>query len=425
MKVLLIIEQCNPEWASVPQIGYQMFDHLSRCADVKLVTHARNKKALEAAGHIDNITYLEEPSWLASYFAIIYKLIHSKAKGVIWPLFHVLSYPVYAYFNNAVNKKFAKQVQEGAYDIVHSFSPVIPRYPVKIVKACRNTPFILGPVNGGVPFPRAFRSTAFREHTYLNFFRLFASFLPGYKSTYRKANRVLVGSSFTLTLIHKLFGSDTVSMELFYENGVQDKFFHVKETHSSKRASSLNLLFVGRLVPYKRADMAIKALARLPEAIKQNTFLTIVGDGPERQGIEELIKKLNLSEQVTLTKWLPYKELIHYYHKADVFCFPSIREFGGAVVFEAMAASLPCIIVKNGGIGEYVTEDCGFSIEPTSEEYIVEQIAVHIETLFDDRELLYKMSEAAYKRALPMRWENKIQRLLEIYTEAMKEEQSS
>ncbi|PIP59453.1 MAG: glycosyl transferase family 1, partial [Verrucomicrobia bacterium CG22_combo_CG10-13_8_21_14_all_43_17] len=66
-----------------------------------------------------------------------------------------------------------------------------------------------------------------------------------------------------------------------------------------------------------------------------------------------------------------------------------------------------------------------FSIEPTSEEYIVEQIAVHIETLFDDRELLYKMSEAAYKRALPMRWENKIQRLLEIYTEAMKEEQSS
>lgn len=413
LKVLLVIEQCNPEWSSVPQIGYQMFSHLCTRADVHLVTHVRNKNALTAKGHTSNITYIEEPAWLTKYFSIVSKLTQQGAQSFIWPLFHFLAYPVYASFNRDVYAKFADKVRSGEYDVVHAFSPVIPRYPVKIAKACHETPFILGPVNGGLPFPSAFRSVARKEHAYLSFLRLFTRLIPGYKKTYHQASKVLVGSSYTLSLVHKLFGKEKVETELYYENGLSDHFFYEKKDFN--KTSSFRLLFVGRLVPYKRADIVIKAISKLPENIRKNIFLTIIGDGPERSRIDQAIKDLGLSPQVTVTKWLTYEALLPYYHSSDVFCFPSIREFGGAVVAEAMAASLPCIVAKNGGIGEYVTPDCGFAIEPISEEYIVDQMASHIKKLYDDRELLCQMSKNAYQRAVPMRWQNKTDRLMEIY----------
>ena len=49
-KVLLIINQCNPDWASVPLVGYNFYKSISEYADVKLVTHIRNKAALELKG---------------------------------------------------------------------------------------------------------------------------------------------------------------------------------------------------------------------------------------------------------------------------------------------------------------------------------------------------------------------------------------
>ena len=69
-----------------------------------------------------------------------------------------------------------------------------------------------------------------------------------------------------------------------------------------------------------------------------------------------------------------WERLASSFSKSDIFCFPSIREFGGAVVLEAMACGLPCIVVNNGGIGEYVTDETGFKIEPISRDYIIKEL---------------------------------------------------
>ena len=71
--------------------------------------------------------------------------------------------------------------------------------------------------------------------------------------------------------------------------------------------------------------------------------------------MENRVKKLNLGEIVSFAGWVNQQETLDYYRKADIFCFPSVREFGEAVVIEAMACGLPCIVANNGGIGEYVT----------------------------------------------------------------------
>jgi len=57
-------------------------------------------------------------------------------------------------FSYRVYQTFQARDLTEEYDLVHAITPILPRYPVPIVEACKNTPFVLGPVNGGVPFPK-------------------------------------------------------------------------------------------------------------------------------------------------------------------------------------------------------------------------------------------------------------------------------
>ncbi len=418
MKVLLIIEQCNPEWASVPLVGYCFYKHISQHVDTTLVTHARNKPALEKAHPDRDIIYIDESDFIKKYYVFAEKL--SKIKGnIIWPIYHTLTYPVYGEFNNLVYKKVKGAILRGDYDIVHAITPMMPRYPVKAVKACRNTPFIIGPLNGGVPFPKGFQEVARKEFSDLNFLRAVGRFIiPGYRETYENADYILAGSTYTLNLIKDLFDIKNEKIELLYENGIQDSFLKGAENISERineTDKKFNLIFVGRLVPYKGADMLIEATGRLGQSVRNNISVTIVGDGSERKSLEEQVKKLNLGETITFAGWVEQQETIGYYSRSDVFCFPSVREFGGAVVMEAMANGLPCIVVNNGGIGEYVTEDTGFRIDPVSKEFVVQELAKCIERLFVDRTLRENMSRNAVQRAKGFSWSSKGDAIIGIY----------
>lgn len=120
------------------------------------------------------------------------------------------------------------------------------------------------------------------------------------------------------------------------------------------------------------------------------------------------------------TGWLSREEVLEFYQEADIFCFPSIREFGGAVVIEAMTFGLPCIVVNNGGIGEYVTEKVGFSIDPVSREHVVDEVEKKIEFLVLDRETRDEMSHNAIRRAGELTWDSKAQTILEIYEKVLR-----
>jgi len=418
LKVLLIIEQCNPEWASVPLVGYCFYDHISKLVETTLVTHERNREALVKAHPDRDIVYICESSFIKKYYSIAEKISKLKDR-VIWPLYHTLTYPVYAEFNHQVYSKFKDSILEGHYDIVHAMTPMMPRYPVEAIKACQHTPFILGPVNGGVPFPKGFKKIARKEFSDFNFLRSVGQFIiPGYRETYTKADYILAGSTYTLNLVKELFAIDNEKIELFYENGIGRSFLKKEESVSESTMGDsgvINLLFVGRLVPYKGADILIDAISRLGPSIRKKILLTIVGDGSERNALEQLVKRLNLTEIIAFTGWVDQKDTLQYYGNSDIFCFPSIREFGGAVVLEAMANGLPCIVVNNGGIGEYVTEETGFRINPESREFVVQELSVCIEQIVTNDVLRHSMSLNAVQRVKEFTWSAKAEAIVRIY----------
>jgi glycosyltransferase involved in cell wall biosynthesis len=413
LKVLLIIEQCNPEWASVPLEGYNYYQEISRLVDVTLVTHERNRSALEKIAKQQKIIYISESNFTKQYYNFI-EQITSQGR-INWPLKHALTYPIYAEFDRKVYQQFKRLVRNQYYDIVHVLTPMMPRYPAKIIKVCQNTPFLLGPVNGGVPFPDGFQEVAKQESAGFNFLRAIGrNLIPGYVATYQKADRILAGSTYTLKMLQDLFQIPDTRISLFYENGILKEFL-TKQREFNDDRDKINLLFVGRLVPYKGADMLVESIAKLDENIKKQIYLNIVGDGSEKANLEARIKKLNLDSVVRLIGWVKQQETLAYYQQSDLFCFPSIREFGGAVVLEAMACGLPCLVVNNGGIGEYVTEQTGFKIEPISREYVIQELTNKIQHLVENRTFLQKMSVQAIERAKEFEWSYKAEQIVEIY----------
>ena len=415
-KVLLIIEQCNPDWSSVPLEGYNYYNGISQLCDVTLVTHIRNKKALEKHPEHKDIIYIGESKLSKVYHKIIAGLTSIGRKN--WPLYITLSYPIYEEFNRQVYQQFKDKVTGQEYDIVHVITPMMPRYPAKIIRACQNTSFILGPVNGGVPFPSGFQKVARQEFAYFNFLRAIGrQLIPGYLETYKKADKVLAGSTYTLNLIKDLFKIPEERLELFYENGIPESFFHQKIINQNK--SVINLLFVGRLVPYKGADMVIDAINNLSDDTKNKIQFTIVGDGSEKANLENQVKNLGLEKIVSLTGWIKQNETVEYYKSADIFCFPSIREFGGAVVLEAMACGLPCLVANNGGIGEYVTPETGFSIEPKSRQFLVQELTEKIRLLVSNEQLRHQMATKSYERVQEFQWNRKAEKIINIYDQML------
>jgi glycosyltransferase involved in cell wall biosynthesis len=421
IKVLMVVEQCNPTFPSVPFVAYNLFKEIDRIVDVTLVTHERNRDAFETKTDHKKVIYISQGEFNTKYYNFVEGFA---TKGRInWPLYHTLTYPIYGEFDNKVYQQFKQSILNGDYDIVHALTPMMPRYPHKVVKACTKTPFLLGPVNGGLPFPSGFKETAKQESANLNFLRtLGRSLIPGYVETYKKADKILVGSAYTLQMLKEMFAIPNDKTELFYENGISKDF--LSRAKNASDGSKVKLLFVGRLVPYKCADVVIEAISHLDKEIQDKISLSIVGDGSERANLEKQVQELNLGQTVSFVGWINQQQTLEYYSQSDIFCFPSIREFGGAVVLEAMACGLPCIVANNGGIAEYVTEETGFKIDPISREYLVQELTDKIKLLVKDEPLRKTMSIKAVERVQDFEWERKAQKIVGIYQELIEAKHS-
>jgi glycosyltransferase involved in cell wall biosynthesis len=147
---------------------------------------------------------------------------------------------------------------------------------------------------------------------------------------------------------------------------------------------------------------------------------TIVGDGPELPRLRSLVGKYGLQRQVRFETWKPQEELWSTMRACDVFLFPSVRDGGGLVVVEAMAAGKPVICVDLGGPAMHVTEDCGVKVAPLSPEQVVRDLAAALERLYTDEELRLRMGKVARERAAKLyHWDRLGERMLEIYQDAL------
>jgi glycosyltransferase involved in cell wall biosynthesis len=410
-KVLVIAEAANPDWVSVPLVGWSHARALAVVADVHLVTQVRNRAAILRTGLVEgrDFTAVDSEAVSRPLWRVAEVLRGGSGKG--WTVVTALSSLSYYSFEHLVWRRFLQSLRERRFDLVHRLTPLSPTTPSLLAARCRRLgiPFVLGPLNGGVPWPRGFDSARRAESEWLSYIRSLYKLLPGYGSTRNSAAAIIVGSRDTMA---QLPARHRVKCVYIPENGIDPRCFGSPEHY--RPLPPLRVAFIGRLVPYKGADMLLDAATSLVRAGRIK--IDIFGDGPQRRLLEAQISRLGLDAGVTLHGWVPHDTLHAHLAQSHVLGFPSVREFGGAVVLEAMAMGLVPVVVRYGGPAELVTRRTGYFVEIGPREAIVAGFRAILSRLVEQPEALIPRSAAAKRRILQdFTWDAKARQTLQVY----------
>jgi glycosyltransferase involved in cell wall biosynthesis len=169
----------------------------------------------------------------------------------------------------------------------------------------------------------------------------------------------------------------------------------IKITHEFKRKSFKSPLVIGsfgRFVRKKGFDILLEALNLLKKH-KIPVKLLLGGDGPEKNNLLQLAKKLGLEKDVTFHGWVNDKD--KFFKQIDLFCLPSISEPFGIILLEAMEHSVPIISTKSDGPEEIIRDNIdGLLAEIESSADIAEKLKYAI----NNQEISANWAKSAYMR---------------------------
>ena len=402
LRILVLAPDANPESVSVNLVCYRHAEALAELHEVTLVGRSCHGEALRRAqSPFQAIEAISMP-WLDRALAWCLRRVfknnfHSRALTVLWCPFSI-AFEWFAW------RSMRRRIIAGEFDIVLRLSPINSVIPSAFPFFLRNRsiPFVVGPINGGLPWPQGF-SQADNQKAWIDSLRNLYRFIPFTRSTYRRAAAIIAGSSQT----YAEFSAYREKLFFVPENGLTRSLCS-GAPRPCKRDSKLELIFVGGLVPYKACDLALRAAA--PFLRNDLAHFTVVGDGPERGRFEQLAKTLGIEEAVSFCGTLTHNEAMQRLRSADVMVFPSVREFGGGVVFEALAVGAVPIVADFGGPGDIVHSEVGYKVPLTNERDVVARMEEILTELVHDRGRLERLRRQgmAYAREY-LTWDAKAQ----------------
>ncbi len=417
LSVLIVCDHASARFGGEAILPLHYFRLLrERGFRVWLVAHARTRAELsELFPDEPRIRYVEDT------------LLHR----LMWRLGQRLPSQV-AYVTTGFASRFAVQmalrkvvrslVASEGIDIVHQPTPVSPREPSIIFDV--GAPVVIGPMNGGMNYPPAFRrQRGWVEKLLLGFGRTSATWLNALMPGKQRAALLLVANARTRDVLP--VGVCTRVEELV-ENGVDLDLWHPgAPPRSSADTGVTRFAFVGRLLGLKAVDLLLEAFAIASAQAPMR--LVIIGDGEERERLLEQTRVLfpappadAADAPVRFTGWLPQTVCARELAGVDCLVMSSLHDCGGAVVLEAMSMSKPVIATAWGGPLDYLDESCGILIEPRDRDALVSGFAQAMVRIANSPAERLAMGRAArLKIEHHYDWDVKVGHILHLYRQVL------
>lgn len=171
---------------------------------------------------------------------------------------------------------------------------------------------------------------------------------------------------------------------------------HITDDLLEKRQRSggvITMFCTGRMFKEKGFDLVINAFAKLPD--KENYRVIMSGGGPDKERLEAMVREMGLVKYFSFPGWVARDRMFEFFLSSQIFVFPKWWiEYGSALLTEAMAFGMPCII-PGGGALEWLTMGSAMTFTPDDPKNLSEKMG----QLVRDEQLRIKLSKAILSRA--------------------------
>jgi len=168
-----------------------------------------------------------------------------------------------------------------------------------------------------------------------------------------------------------------------------------------------NILYAGFLRAEKGVDILISAISEIEFPVS----LHIIGDGPQRNNLEQYSRRLGLSGKIEFHGWMPFSSLVDWYLNSQLFVHPARwPEPFGRTVLDAMALGLPVVAADSGG-PPWILQGTGLTFKPSDSQDLAEKI----NQLYINPSLAASLAMRAEKRAEDFDFNKTMPQLLKLY----------
>ena len=417
LRILIVAENASAKFGGEAALPLHYFRVLtSRKVPVWLVVHERTRAELQRAypDQAQQIHYIPDTAAHKMLWAVGRRLPDRLSYFTIGFLMRLLT----QWLQRGIVKRLVK---DHRIDVVHQPTPVSPKEPSMIFGV--GAPVIIGPMNGGMNFPPAFRQMQSKGiDVGVAAGRASAAWLNRLMPGKRRAALLLVANERTRAALPP--GINPNILELV-ENGVDMSLWQAAPSHPVANAQQPNAptryVFVGRLVALKGVEYLLRAFVKAAAVAPMS--LSIIGDGDDRARLEGIARSLNIFSEtdhvpgkVHFTGWLPQADCAVSLNTADSLVLPSLHECGGAVILEAMALGLPAIASNWGGPADYLDASTGILVpvdSPSVFESSLEQALIRLATKTDEREAMGRRAQEKVREVFD--WDVKVERMMRLY----------
>jgi glycosyltransferase involved in cell wall biosynthesis len=360
LNVLASSLACSGRSGSEPLVGFRAVEGLTYRYETTLITAAGMERP-DAAACEEISVHFDDPNDVSA-----------------WQLLQ---------FEWRQRKVVKRLLESERFDVVHRVTPSGLKDSLLPVPS---VPLVLGPILLSEPHPPAFREiirpvlprqwslrAAVRRVQHGVARRVFQRWST-LNQLMEQAAVILVG---TRTTLKRLPADHHSRCRLVTYSGVEHEVYRPARHKQPNRVPQL--LFAGRVVPYKGVELLLRAAARARHSCRFE--LKIVGGGSPvyRKHCVELAAAWGLGDTVQFIAPQPRDTLVELYRAADVFCMPSVETYGIAIL-EAMSTGCAVLVSDLNGPGEIVEPGTGVKVPLESPEQFTREYSDQLVALIED-----------------------------------------
>jgi glycosyltransferase involved in cell wall biosynthesis len=332
MKILLSAYACEPGRGSEQEVGLQIMLTAARRHDVWVLTRQNSVSVLE-----EFLTQHPLRDRIRLHgIDLDGPVLRLKRFGL--PGLHIY----YDAWQRLAGVRAEELDRRFDFDVVHHAT--FAAYWTRAGVSRLGKPFVWGPVGGGVSTPppliRELGAAGLREEGLREAVRRLAARRPSQRATARAAAVCLAQNASTA----RHLSSDRVSI-LPHALSVRLPQMDAPEGRGT------DIAFVGRLVPWKGAHLAVQAIRHLRH---RNAVLRVFGEGPDAQRVRAAAERWGLHDRVKLMGSLPRDQLLRQVRHCGALLHPALHDESPIALGEALSLGVPVVCLDHGGPAEIV-----------------------------------------------------------------------